>query len=67
VGANAIALPLAYWGCSKWLQGYKFRIDFSGWFFVVPMIMVCLIAILTVSYQSIRAAVANPVKSLRSE
>ena len=65
--ANAIALPLAYWGCSKWLQGYKFRIDFSAWFFVVPMIMVCLIAIVTVSYQSIRAAVANPVKSLRSE
>ncbi|MEO6979735.1 MAG: FtsX-like permease family protein, partial [Mucilaginibacter sp.] len=65
--ANAIALPLAYWGCREWLQGYKFRIDFSAWFFITPMVMVCLIAIITVSYQSIRAAIANPVKSLRSE
>ena len=65
--ANAIALPLAWWGCQKWLQGYKFRIDFSAWFFITPMVMVCLIAIATVSYQSIRAALANPVKSLRSE
>jgi putative ABC transport system permease protein len=65
--ANAIALPLAYWGCYKWLQNYKFRIDFSAWFFIMPMVMVFLIAILTVSYQSIRAALANPVKSLRSE
>jgi putative ABC transport system permease protein len=65
--ANAIALPLAYWGCSKWLQNYRFRIDFSAWFFITPMVMVFFIAILTVSYQSIRAALANPVKSLKSE
>jgi putative ABC transport system permease protein len=65
--ANAIALPLAYWGCYKWLQNYKFRIDFSAWFFITPMVMVFLIAILTVSYQSIKAALANPVRSLRSE
>jgi putative ABC transport system permease protein len=65
--ANAIALPLAYWGCYKWLQNYKFRIDFSAWFFIMPMVMVFLIAILTVSYQSIKAALANPVRSLRSE
>jgi putative ABC transport system permease protein len=65
--ANAIALPLAYWGCYKWLQNYKFRIDFSIWFFITPMVMVFLIAILTISYQSIKAALANPVKSLRSE
>lgn len=65
--ANAIALPLAYWGCHKWLENYKFRIGFSAWFFITPMAMVFLIAILTVSYQSIKAALANPVKSLRSE
>ncbi|MDP9081119.1 MAG: ABC transporter permease [Bacteroidota bacterium] len=65
--ANAIALPLAYWGCYKWLQNYKFRIDFSAWFFITPMAMVFLIAILTVSYQSIKAALVNPVRSLRSE
>ncbi|ASU36242.1 ABC transporter permease [Mucilaginibacter xinganensis] len=65
--ANTIALPLAYWGCNKWLQGYKFRIEFNAWYFILPMLMVFLIAILTISYQSIRAALANPVKSLRSE
>lgn len=65
--SNAIALPLAYWGCYKWLQNYKFRIDFSAWFFITPMVMVFLIAILTVSYQSVKAALANPVRSLRSE
>ena len=65
--ANAIALPLAYWGCYKWLQNYKFRIDFSAWFFIMPMVIVFLIAILTVSYQSIKAALVNPVRSLRSE
>lgn len=65
--ANAIALPLAYWGCYKWLQNYKFRIDFSAWFFITPMVMVFLITILTVSYQSVRAALVNPVRSLRSE
>ncbi|MGZ3872283.1 MAG: ABC transporter permease, partial [Mucilaginibacter sp.] len=65
--ANAIALPLAYWGCHKWLQGYKFRIDFNAWLFIAPMVMVFLIAIITVSYQSIKAALMNPVKSLKSE
>jgi len=65
--ANAVALPLAYWGCHNWLQGYKFRISFNAWFFITPMVMVILIAAITVSYQSIKAALANPMKSLRSE
>jgi putative ABC transport system permease protein len=65
--ANAIALPLAYLGGHQWLQNYKFRIDFSIWFFILPMLSVFIIALTTISFQAIKAAVANPVKSLRSE
>lgn len=65
--ANVIALPLAYWGSHKWLENYTFRIHFNILFFIIPMAMVFLIAIATVSYQAIKAALANPVKSLRSE
>jgi putative ABC transport system permease protein len=65
--ANVIALPLAYWGSYKWLENYAFRISLSIWFFIIPMIVVLLIALLTVSFQAIKAAVANPVKNLRTE
>ena len=65
--ANLIALPLAYWGCHQWLQNYTFRIHFNILFFIVPMAIVFLIALCTISFQAIKAALANPVKSLRSE
>jgi putative ABC transport system permease protein len=65
--ANAIALPLAYWCGHQWLQNYKFRIDFSIWFFILPMLSVFIIALTTISFQAVKAAIANPVKSLRSE
>ncbi|HEX4373217.1 MAG TPA: ABC transporter permease [Puia sp.] len=65
--ADIIALPLAWWGSYKWLENYTFRIHFSVWFFIIPTIIVFLIAFITVSFQAIKAAVANPVKSLRSE
>jgi putative ABC transport system permease protein len=65
--ANIIALPLAYWGGNKWLENYTFRVHFSIWTFIIPTIMVFLIALLTISFQAIKAALANPVISLRSE
>jgi putative ABC transport system permease protein len=65
--ANILAWPLAYWGMHHWLQNYSFRIPVSAWLFVVPALLVLAIALITVSFQAIRAAVANPVKSLRSE
>jgi putative ABC transport system permease protein len=65
--ANVIALPLAYWGSYQWLQNYQFRIQFSIWFFVLPMLAVLLIALTTISFRALKAAVANPVKSLRTE
>jgi putative ABC transport system permease protein len=65
--ATVIATPLAYWAMSKWLQGFAYRINISWWLFAVAVIVIMLIALLTVSFQAIKAAVANPVNSLRTE
>jgi len=65
--AFVIAIPLAWFSISKWLQGYAFRIGIHWSYFVVPFVAILIIALLTVSFQSIRAAIANPVKSLRTE
>ncbi len=65
--ASLLAIPLAYWVMDRWLAVYPFRIDLSWWFFALPLLLVLLIAMLTVGYQTIKAALANPVKSLRYE
>ncbi|CAA9337383.1 MAG: Acidobacterial duplicated orphan permease (function unknown) [uncultured Cytophagales bacterium] len=65
--ANAVALPLAYLGLRKWLQNYPFSTTLQWWMLAVPGLAVLLVALLTVSFQSIRAALANPARSLRSE
>jgi len=65
--ANGIAFPIAWWATSQWLQEYAYHIDVEWWIFVVAGLAAVLIAIITVSYQAIRAAMMNPVKSLRSE
>ncbi len=65
--ANLIAWPLAYWGIRAWLQHYAFRIDISIWLLLAPTCFILLIALLTISFQTIRAALANPVDSLRYE
>ncbi len=62
-----IASPIAWWMMNKWLQDFVFRIDIEWWMFVIAALAAALIALLTVSYQAIRAAIANPVKALRSE
>jgi putative ABC transport system permease protein len=62
-----IATPVAYWGMSKWLMDYSYRVNISWWVFALAGILSILIALLTVSYQSVKAALANPVKNLRSE
>ncbi len=65
--AGVFALPVAYFLVSNWLNDYAFHVSIGLWFFLLPVIMILLIALLTVLYQSLRAAVANPVKSLRTE
>jgi putative ABC transport system permease protein len=65
--SNLIAWPLAYWGIREWLQGYAFRIEVNMWLFILPALLVWVIALLTVSVQTIKAAKSNPVKSLRYE
>ena len=65
--AIAIATPLAYWGIYKWLQDFAFRINIGWTLFVLSGCVAVLIALVTVGIQAFRAAVANPVNSLRSE
>ncbi len=65
--ALIIATPLVYIAANKWLQNYPYRIEMSWWLFASAGILVMLIALFTVSFQSIKAAIANPVKSLRTE
>lgn len=65
--ATIIATPLSYLVMNRWLQDFAYRINISWWMFVVAVVLILLIALLTVSFQSIKAAIANPVKSLRRE
>ncbi len=65
--AFLIATPLAYYFLSNWLQQYDYRTDISWWIFAVSGVGALAITLLTVSFQSIKAALMNPVKSLRSE
>ncbi|GAA3944172.1 FtsX-like permease family protein [Chitinophaga oryziterrae] len=62
-----IAAPLSYWSMYKWLQDYEYRVSIHWWVFAVACFLSVAIAILTVSYQAIKAAFMNPVKSLRKE
>ena len=65
--AFVIATPIAWYAMNEWLQDFAYRIEISWWIFALAGVLALLIALLTVSYQAIRAALANPVKSLRSE
>ncbi|MBE7176457.1 MAG: ABC transporter permease [Mucilaginibacter polytrichastri] len=65
--AFIIASPIAWWGMHSWLQSYTYRVDIGWLVFALTGLISALIAVLTVSYQAIKAALANPVRSLRSE
>jgi len=62
-----ISIPLAWLAADKWLQNYPYRIAISGWLFTSGAILVIIVALATVSFQALKAAKANPVKSLRTE
>ena len=65
--AFIIAFPLAWLAMHSWLQDFAYRIDISWWVFGIAGVAALLIALLTISFQAIKAALANPVKSLRTE
>jgi putative ABC transport system permease protein len=65
--ATLLATPAAWYIMNKWLQDFAYRIEISGWTFVLAGISGVTIALITVSFQTIKAAIANPVKSLRTE
>ena len=62
-----IASPVAWWAMNKWLQDFAYRINISWWIFASVGALCLLIALVTISFQTIKAAVANPVKNLRTE
>ena len=63
----AIASPIAYWGMHKWLMNYSYRVGISWWIFASAGVLSVMIALATVSYQSVKAALMNPMKNLRTE
>jgi putative ABC transport system permease protein len=65
--AAIIAFPIAWWSMKNWLDGFAYRIQISWWVFVLAGILSAIIAIATISFQSVKAALGNPVKSLRTE
>jgi ABC-type antimicrobial peptide transport system permease subunit len=65
--ALLIATPIAWWAMYKWLQDFTYRISIQWWVFLIAGFVAVLIAIVTVSFHAVKAAVANPVKSLRTE
>lgn len=62
-----VATPVAWWSMNKWLENFAYRIELQWWMFALTGLMAILVALLTVSSQTINAALTNPVKSLRSE
>lgn len=65
--ANIIAWPAAYLAMNRWLSHFAYRVHIHVWTFIFSAALVTLFALLTVSYQAVRAAVSNPVDSLRYE
>lgn len=65
--AIVIAMPVAWYGMNQWLQEFEYRINISWWMLAISAVLSVIVALLTVSFQSVRAALLDPVKSLRSE
>ena len=65
--ACVIAFPIAWWGMNKWLESFAYRVSVYWWILALASVIALLIAFVTISFQSFKAAAANPVKSLRSE
>ena len=65
--ANLVAWPVAYWIMENWLSGFAYRIDMGMGVFLAGGVLLLLVVVLTVGYQAVKAATANPVDALRYE
>ena len=65
--ASLIAFPIAWWALDKWLADFAYRVNMEWWVYAISGSLALIIALLTVSFQAIKAAITNPVKSLRTE
>lgn len=65
--ASLIAFPIAWWAMNNWLEDFPYRVAISWWVFGIAVVAALLVALITISFQSIKAATTNPVKSLRTE
>ncbi len=63
----AVAIPISWWMMNDWLTTYEYRVQLQWWMFALPGLAAMIIALLTVSFQAVKAALANPIKSLRTE
>jgi putative ABC transport system permease protein len=67
VVAFLISTPITWWLMNKWLQGYAYRVNIKWWVFGISCVAIICVALLTICFQAIKAAISNPVKSLRAE
>ena len=67
VVAIALAIPLSWWGINTWLEGYAYRMSISPWLFIIPVVLVLVITLLSVSWQTLSSARKNPIEALRYE
>lgn len=65
--AFVLAIPIAWWGCHKWLENFAYKTELSWWIFFIGGILMAILALVTISIQTVKAAMANPVDSLRTE
>jgi putative ABC transport system permease protein len=65
--ASLISFPITWYAMNKWLQDFAYRISIQWWVFLLAGFIAVLVAAITISFQSVKAALANPVKSLRNE
>ncbi len=65
--AFVLATPFSWWAMNQWLQGFAYKVPVTWWMFAISGIITACIALFTVSFQAVKAALANPVKALKAE
>jgi putative ABC transport system permease protein len=65
--ASIIAFPIAWYAMTHWLADFAYRVNIQWWVFILAAVLALVVALATVSFHAVKAAIANPVKSLRSE